>query len=225
MKIIKRCVGFVMAVGISATLLLFGLGYVQYDAAIKERPLQAYIEELQSRSDYVSINEIAQPIIDATIAIEDHRFYTHHGVDGFGILRSLYQMLTTQNIQGGGSTITQQLAKNLYFDFETSFIRKFAELYVVRDLEEDYSKLEIIEIYLNIINYGDSYIGISQAAKGYYQRQPSELTPLQASVLVAIPNAPSIYQLSNQNSATYERARWVREAMMEYFAYQPSDFE
>ena len=113
--------------------------------------------------------------------------------------------LQNKKIIGGGSTITQQLAKNMYFEQKKKLTRKIAEAFVTLDLEDKYSKSEILELYINIIYFGDGFYGIKDACNGYLDKNPSDLNLYEATLLAGIPNAPSVYQLSNNSKYTYQR--------------------
>lgn len=115
----------------------------------------------------------------------------------------------------GGSTITQQLSKNLYLDQKKTFQRKVAELFFVHDLENKLSKDEILELYINIIYFGDGYYGIRDACEGYFQTSPSNMTIAQATLLAGLPQAPAVYQLSDGMQLAKERQRIVLKAMQD----------
>lgn len=191
------------------------LGYRQYKEAVESISITDKVKKIQASPDYVSYENISQDVLEATVAIEDHRFYSHHGIDYIAIARATLTNLFQKDIVGGGSTITQQLAKNMYFDYDTSFVRKVSELFVVHDLESMYSKEEILTLYVNIINYGDHHIGIKQASEGYFGVSPKELTFDQATLLVGIPQSPSNYQLSNHYEQAVQRQYYVQKAMLE----------
>ena len=190
------------------------LGYRQYQDAITKISLQEKVENIKSEDDYVAYEDISPYLIDATIAVEDHRFYHHNGFDVLATARALVNNLIGNGMKAGGSTITQQLAKNLYFAYEPSFIRKIAELYVVYDLEHRYTKEEILALYLNIIYYGDNHIGIREASIGYFGVEPMDLNLAQASMLAGLPQSPANYQLSNHYDNAKLRQKQVLEAMV-----------
>ncbi len=192
-KLLKGCMLVMMAM----FLLIVGAGFIEYKKVISEMPLAEMVSSIQARDDYVKIDEISDYLKVATVSTEDQRFYSHHGVDLIAYGRIAYVLLTTGQISGGGSTITQQLAKNMYFSFSPSILRKVAEFFVTKDLEENYDKDTILELYLNIINYGDNNIGIAQASRNYFGIEPSELNFDQATLLAGIPQSPANYQLSN----------------------------
>lgn len=190
------------------------LGYRQYRDAIAEVSVQEKIEEIRSQEHYVPYEELSPYLIDATIAVEDHRFFSHNGFDVLATARALFNNCIGNGMKSGGSTITQQLAKNMYFGYEPSLTRKIAELFVAYDLELQLSKEEILALYVNVINYGDQHIGIWEATHGYFQMETSELDLAQASLLAGLPQSPANYQLSNHYDNAKKRQRQVLEAMV-----------
>ena len=165
---------------------------------------------------YISISEVPETYKNATIAIEDHRFYSHGAIDVFTTARSFIENIRNKELSNGGSTITQQVARNMYFTQEKSFIRKVAELFVAVDLEKNYSKDEILEMYLNIIYFGDGYTGLKQASYGYYRKSPSKLSLAEQAMLAGIPNAPSIYSPNVNPELAKKRQQKVLDAMVKY---------
>ena len=125
----------------------------------------------------VSLETLPDHVYQAFIAVEDKRFYQHRGIAPLGLTRAVLGVLTGRN-RGGGSTITQQLARNMFEDqigFERRVIRKLKELQVAFDLESSYTKDEILEAYINEINYGHGWWGIQTASRNYYGKNASEL--------------------------------------------------
>lgn len=216
MKIIKKSFKFIFLLLLICGTFVLGIGYMNYRMVIKEAPIEEQVSLIRSNENYVTLEEIIPYLMKATVAIEDHRFYEHGGIDYFSMLRALLQNIVSKGIVSGGSTITQQLAKNMYFDYSANYIRKISELFVAYDLEKHLSKNEILELYLNIINYGDNHIGILEASQGYFSKKTSELTLDEASLLAGLPQSPSNYQLSNHLDAARNRQKYVLEAMVEY---------
>ena len=218
-KIIKLFIFLLFFVVLIGGLILgfFALkGYEKYQEAFSNSSLEEQVQKIRSKSDYIQINEISTDFKYALIAIEDHRFETHGAVDIISIIRAVYRNLTKWNLAEGGSTITQQLAKNAFFTQERDFTRKIAEIYAAIDLEKNYSKDEIIEMYMNTIYFGDGYYGVNAASHGYFNKAPSELTFDEATLLAGIPNAPSIYSLSNNPDLARQRQKYVINSMIEY---------
>lgn len=148
---------------------------------------------------YVSLEDINNNVIDATISIEDKFFYHHWGFDPIGIVRAqINNMQDDSNIQGA-STITQQLAKNLYLSPEKSIDRKIKELILAMQIEWYYSKDEILEMYFNKIPYGSNAFGIEAASKTFFDKPSSELTLVEASILASLPKAPSKFSPYGSN--------------------------
>ena len=142
---------------------------------------------------YVSLEDMSPYLQQAIIAVEDTRFYSHSGFDMTGIARAAVVNVESGEIEEGASTITQQLAKNLFLSSEPSFIRKAEELMLAVNLERHFSKDKIIELYLNTIYFGSNFYGIYDAAQGYFGKDPKNLTVGEAAMLAGLPNAPSLY--------------------------------
>ena len=138
------------------------------------------------------------------------RSSSHSGIDGIALARAVGRL----GRDGGGSTITQQLAKNMFFSFEKKYARKVAELLVAVQLEDKLSKEEILELYSNIIYFGNGYYGITEASNGYFEVGSKELNKEQAIVLAGIPKSPNVYNPNNSNDKTFGRAESVVESML-----------
>ena len=154
---------------------------------------EAVAEKLKKNEHYVPLDEIPLSLRQAIIAIEDSRFYSHKGLDPSGIARATIVNVEAGQIEEGGSTITQQLAKNLFLTQEQSFTRKIEEIMLAINLERHFSKDEILEMYLNTIYFGSNFYGVWEAAKGYFGKEPSELTLAESAMLAGLPQAPSAY--------------------------------
>lgn len=155
--------------------------------------LERAVNSRLDRSHYTRIDEIPTSMQQAIVAVEDKRFYDHHGFDIEGIMRATLVNLQQGEIDEGASTITQQLVKNLFLTHERSFGRKAEEFLLSLAMEFNYSKDEILEMYLNTIYYGSNFYGIEEAAEGYFGKRPSELQLPEAAMLAGLPNAPSLY--------------------------------
>ena len=203
MKIIKKWLkrGFFLL--LLAFLLLVGAGYVQYRTVIAKTPLSEAIANVQASENYVLLEDIDPFFLQAVVAVEDRRFYQRRGLDIRALGRSLWTNLKNFDLLEGGSTIGQQVGKNLYFDFRFNVLRKIAEVFLLYDIENTISKDETLELYVNMNYYGDGFTGIKRASRGYFGRLPSELTLGQASLLAGLPQSPSRFQLSNH----FERAK------------------
>lgn len=163
----------------------------------------------------ISLDTLPPHVLEATIAIEDQRFYSHFGIDIWGIVRALRNNLRGQPIEGG-STITQQLVKNALLSPERSFDRKIREAVLAVMTEMFYSKDEILEMYLNYISYGGTAVGVEAAAQRYFKIPASELSLAQAALLAGLPQAPSRYSPFGSNpEAAKNRQREVLRRMVE----------
>lgn len=156
--------------------------------------------------DWVGLDEISPHLINATISIEDKHFYKHHGFDYLRIIKSLYiNFINREHVQGA-STITQQYAKNLFLDFGKTWKRKADEAWLTLRLETHYTKDEILEGYLNTINYGGVF-GIENAANYYFNKNAKDLDLAEASILAGIPKSPAYYSpIANEENAKARQA-------------------
>lgn len=195
-------------------LIIAGLGYFKYREAIKEISLIDKVQEIRENDNYTKLEDISDDYKNAVVAIEDHRFYNHNGIDIISMLRSTYFNLKIKSLYYGASTITQQVGRLLYFTQEKSPIRKVAEIFVAFDLEKNYSKDEILELYLNLMYFGNGYYGIHDASYGFFDKSPKDLTFYEATYLAGLPNAPSVY--SENDELGEERRLQVVEAMKKY---------
>ena len=196
-KKLRKIILIILLVLLIAFALVFGYtffkGYSMYRKEIKEISVKDKFTAIQEMDNFTEIDEVPQIFIDAIISVEDRRFFSHKGIDVLSIGRAVVTDIRTHNFTEGGSTITQQIAKNEYFTQSKNFYRKVAEVFVARDIEKEFSKDEILEIYFNTNFYGSGYYGIYDAAMGYYEKEPSELTDYEATLLAGVPNAPSVY--------------------------------
>ncbi|WP_296240596.1 transglycosylase domain-containing protein [uncultured Faecalicoccus sp.] len=214
-KIGTLFLGLLIIISLALGVLTF-MGYNEYRSALAAQDLQEKIDEIQNQPNYTSINDISPIYLDAVIAVEDHDFYHHKGIDIESIGRAVLTNLKEGALIEGGSTITQQLAKNLYFSQEKDFVRKIAELFMTFKMEKTYSKDEILEFYVNSIYFGEGYYGIGEASQGYFGISPAALNDEQSIVLAGIPNAPSVYSLSNNPDLAKQRAYQVLGQMVKY---------
>lgn len=143
--------------------------------------------------EWISLDEISDYLIKATIYTEDKHFYKHFGFDLFRILKASYINIISGKTMQGASTITQQYAKNLFLDFDKTWKRKWDEMWYTMKIEANYSKDEILEGYLNTINYGHGMYGIENASKFYFNKSAKDLDLAEASILTGIPKSPANY--------------------------------
>lgn len=162
---------------------------------------------------WVSLDEISPFLIDATISVEDKNFYKHHGFDFLRILKAFYTNIVTNSKSQGASTISQQYTKNLFLDFDKTWKRKIEEAWLTIRLEAHYNKDEILEGYLNTINYGGIF-GIENASQYYFNKKASELDLSEASILAGIPKWPSRYSPLINETAAKERQTIILNSMV-----------
>lgn len=215
LKIIKKIIRMILLIVLIIVSIFVYKGYVMYDYAVKSCDINEKITSIKSKDTYIPIDEVSDDFLNAIISVEDRRFYEHLGIDRISTGRAIMTNLVEGRFAEGGSTITQQLAKNLYFDRAKKIERKIAELFVVFQLESKYTKDEILEIYINIIYYGDGFTGIGDASKGYFGVEPSELSRLDSILLAGLPQSPSNYALSKNPEGAKTRMNSVIDAMKE----------
>ena len=169
MRNLKKAIFVIMLVSISIGLLLIGNGYNMYKAAIQEIPLAERIETIRGKENYVKIEEMPEMYKNAVISVEDHRFYKHGGIDVIAIGRAIINDIKAMEFVEGGSTITQQLSKNICFTQEKKITRKIAEVFMAFEIEKNYNKDEILELYLNTSYFGGGYYTAKEACKRIFQ--------------------------------------------------------
>lgn len=189
-------------------------GYRTYKEALTERSINERVEEIRDLDGFTPYANLPQFYIDATISAEDHRFKSHFGIDLIAIGRATLTDIKEMSFVQGGSTITQQLAKNMLFTQEKSLERKAAEVFAALELESQYTKEEIFELYANTIYFGKGYYGIYQASVGYFGKEPLGLMDYECAVLAGIPNAPSIYSPGEDNELVARRTEFVLDSMV-----------
>ncbi len=180
-----------------------------------------------SSLDDITANGSNMALVDATVAAEDRTFWTNFGVDPIAIIRGVYITLTGDG-RSGGSTITQQLVRQLYPDtigYERSLDRKMREATVATQFTEAYSKEEILELYFNMIYYGNRAYGIDAAARAYFDTEPADLTLAEAALLAGLPQAPSAYDPTVNLGAAKARQRYVLDQMVEAGSISRDDAE
>ena len=204
-----------LAAAILAAGVIVYRGYRMYRDAITAVPLADRIAQVQAVPNYTTLDELPEIYTDAVLSVEDRRFYLHPGVDPVAICRAVWIDLQTRSLAEGGSTITQQLAKNLYFTQEKRFERKVAEVFMAFALESACTKDEILELYINSIYYGSNYYTIYDAAMGYFGKTPAQLTDSECTLLAGLPNAPSAYSPDASPALAAARQSRVLQAMVE----------
>ena len=221
MKIFKKFLFINTIIFALGVFLLFGIYvYSYFTQALNIKSANNYYlydmnDKLVSGNDddWVTLKDISPYLINATIAIEDKNFYKHQGFDYLRIIKSLYINFVNGKTLQGASTITQQLAKNLFLEFDKTWSRKIKEAWLTINLETHYSKDEILEGYLNTINYGTVF-GISEAAYYYFGKDCKDLTLAEASILAGIPKSPSNYSPLANLEASKKRQKLILDAMV-----------
>jgi penicillin-binding protein 1A len=178
--------------------------------------LKSAVNAKLDKKNYVPLQQIPLPLQQAMIAVEDNRFYHHYGIDIEGIIRASLVNMQTGTYAEGGSTITQQLVKNLFLTQQKTLTRKAEEVVLALDMELRYSKEDILEMYLNTIYFGSGAYGIHDAAKIYFNKKPADLTLPECAMLAGLPNAPSLTSPYVNFRAAKERQRVVLDAMVKY---------
>lgn len=174
---------------------------------------QVFFQGNESK-EWISLKDMSEHLINATIYTEDKNFYKHFGFDFLRILKAGYINIMSGSTKQGASTITQQYAKNLFLDFDKTWQRKWDELWYTLRIEANYSKDEILEGYLNTINYGHGKYGIENASKFYFNKSAKDLSLAEASILTGIPKSPTNYSPLNNYDLAKERQLLILELLV-----------
>ena len=215
-KVIGKILIIILIILLSFGLIIVGTGYNMYKEAIEKVPLEQKVEEIKEKDNYTTLEEMPDLYKMAVIAVEDHRFYEHGGIDIIAIGRALWNDIKALSFVEGGSTITQQLAKNTYFTQEKELTRKVAEVFMAFEIEQNYDKDEILELYLNTSYFGDGYDTVKEASRGYFEKEPMELTDYEAVMLAGIPNAQSVYAPTKNLELAKQRQKQVLDKLVKY---------
>ena len=191
-------------------------GYDKQREALDEISVKDKIAEIKSKDNYTKIEDLPKFYLNAVIAVEDHRFYNHGAIDPIGIARAMWTNIKSFKLKEGGSSITQQLAKNIYFTQEKTALRKISEIFMAYEIERNCSKDEILELYVNTSYFGDGYYCVGDAAEGYFGKEPKDMDEYESSMLAGIPNAPSVYAPTKNPDLASQRQRQVLEKMVKY---------
>lgn len=216
MKIIKRIILGLIVIAIVLGAFVTYDGYTLYKDALNEMPLAQKIESIEAKENYTKIEKMPKVYTDAVISVEDHRFYNHNGIDVIAIGRAVVNDIKKMSFAEGGSTITQQLSKNIYFTQEKKLTRKIAEIFMSFEIEKNCKKDKILELYLNTSYFGDGYYTVKEASKGYFGKEPNEMSDSEAIMLAGIPNAPSVYAPTKNLSLAKQRQKQVASKMVKY---------
>ncbi len=218
---------FIIVLAILCTIVgIFILsGFSQYKSATKDDAIKKAFSDIKSKESYITLEKLPEDFLNAVVSIEDNRYYKHSAIDIKSIFRAIIVNINDREFTEGGSTITQQVAKNTFFTQEKKLTRKVAEVFTAFDIEEAYSKKEILEIYVNINYYGSGYYGIYDACKGYLNKEPKDMTLAECALLAGIPNAPSVYSPNKNKELSIKRQKIVLKSMLENGYITKEDYE
>ncbi|MBR7889966.1 penicillin-binding protein 1A [Marinomonas sp. A79] len=184
-------------------------------------PLRIYTADNQLIGEFgdqrrtpINYDGIPQGLENAILAAEDTNFYHHPGVDVLGLGRAVMQLITTGQKQGGGSTITMQVARNYFLSFEQTYTRKFTEIFIALKMERELSKHEILELYVNKIYLGNRAYGFEAAAQVYYGKSLNDLNLAQLAMIAGLPKAPSRFNPVVNPSRALIRRNWILQRML-----------
>ncbi|MEQ2562877.1 transglycosylase domain-containing protein [Ventrimonas sp. CLA-AP-H27] len=212
-RIVKWVFAFACTIMAGCGFALAGEGYGLYKNAVQEVSLEEKVNEIRSQESFTSLEDMPETYVQAVVSVEDHRFYDHFGLDLIAIGRAVVNDIKAGRYVEGGSTITQQLAKNLYFSQEKTMNRKAAEVFLALELEQKYTKDEILELYVNSIYFGDGYYSVGEASEGYFGKPASEMNDYECTLLAGVPNAPSKYAPSKNLALAEKRQQKVLSRM------------
>lgn len=216
LKLLKRFFLLIIAIVIIIFSYEIHTGYQMYISAISNLSISEMVSEVKQKENYTVIDEMPDLYIKAVVAVEDHRFYVHSGIDFLAITRAFINDVKAKSFVEGGSTITQQLAKNTYFTQEKKIERKIAELFMAFRLESELTKEEILELYLNTCYFGEGCYTVSEASNMYFNKKPQDMNEYECTLLAGVPNAPSVYAPTRNLNLAEQRQRQVLDKMVEY---------
>jgi len=215
-RIVKIILVAVVACVLLLGAMVAGDGYAFYKETVREKDIGQTVENLRAQEGFTALSDLPTDYLDAVIAVEDHRFYRHGAIDIISIGGALWRDIKARKIVAGGSTITQQVAKNLFLTQEQRLRRKVAEIFLAFELERRFSKEEILELYVNCIYFGSGYVGVRDAAEGYFGIAPCDMNLDESTTLAGIPNAPSAYSLDTDPELAQQRQDDVIRQMVKY---------
>ena len=225
MKTIKRILSIILIVAIGAVSLVIWQGYEMYSEALAKVSVEDKVAEIMKQDHYTTYEELPETYVKAVIAAEDRRFQYHKGFDIISTARAAWRNLRSKEIVEGGSTITQQLGRIMYFSQEKKYSRKVAEVLVAGRIEDIYDKDEIFELYVNTIYFGSGYYNVYDASMGYFGKKPADMNDYECTMLAGIPNAPSVYSPDVNPTLAEQRRQQVLACMAEAGYIQMGDIE
>lgn len=215
MKKLFKCMFWIFIICLAVVSPFINSGYTMYKEALEEVPIDEMVKEIQSKEYYIKLEDVPKIYLDAVIAVEDRRFYTHGGVDPVSIGRAIITDIQTMSLREGGSTITQQLCKNIYFTQERKLERKIAEVFMAIELEKELQKEEILELYINTSYFGSGCYTLREASLEYFEKEPLDLNESQCILLAGVPNAPAVYAPNANLELSLQRQKQVIAKMID----------
>lgn len=216
MKILKNIIIVVILILLFVGTVLVYQGYTMYREALDKISVKDKVAQIETEENYTQLEELPEFYLDAVITVEDRRFYNHGALDFIGIARAVWTNIKSSELKEGGSTITQQVAKNLYFTQEKTALRKIAEIFMAFEIERNCDKNTILELYVNTSYFGSGYYGIKEASKGYYNKEPIDMNKYESSMLAGVPNAPSAYAPNKHPDLAEQRQKQVLNKLVKY---------
>ncbi|UXR77726.1 MULTISPECIES: monofunctional peptidoglycan glycosyltransferase SgtB [unclassified Staphylococcus] len=202
------------------TLIVIALLFIGVMFFLSQRADVSDLSQIEQKATYVDAEAMPSYTKGAFVAVEDRRFYKHHGVDFKGSIRAIFSSIKDPDQLQGGSTITQQLVKNYYYDNQQTMTRKLKEMFVAWRVEDEYEKDEILSYYLNNIFFGDNSYTIESAANYYFGTTTNvnntnlpQITVLQSAILASKVNAPSVYRVNDMSPSFVNRTKSTLEKM------------
>ena len=211
-KWIKRMFLLVLAVAVVVAGSLALAGYLMYRDALETVSVEDMAAQIRDRDSFIPLDELPVFYREAVVSVEDRNFYDHRGIDVTAIVRAAYYDIMTMSMAQGGSTITQQLAKNSYFTQDKQLQRKAAEVFMAFAIEDALTKDDILELYVNSIYFGANCYSVGAASAVYFDKQPAELSEAECVLLAALPHAPSVYSVKPE--PLLQRAEQVLACMV-----------
>lgn len=201
-----------LSIGLMLLTIIFQVSLGYHDGAYQWH--ENMNEQIAQRTvNYTKLEDVSPIMIQMLVMKEDRRFYLHEGFDPAGMARAMLLNAKAGKWKAGGSTITQQVAKNLFLNADKTIERKLRELVLAVRLDLNYSKNDILEMYLNIAYFGEDAYGIGAASRTYFNKTPSELTSSEAAILVGLLPAPSVFNPKVDKKGALKRANAVMELM------------
>lgn len=208
-RLIRRILFLFVTVCLLTGFTVAHKGYELYRQALQAESLTKQVEAIRDKEGFTSFKDLPGVYVNAVVSVEDHRFFKHNGIDLIAIGRAVLHDIQAGRYVEGGSTITQQLAKNLYFDQEKELTRKAAEVFMALEMEKHYTKAEIFELYVNCIYFGEGYYSVGEASEGYFKKVPRDMSDYESTLLAGVPNAPSKYAPTKNLKLAQKRQKKV----------------